>query len=115
MAATTTLTINADAAQAITEIEKLKTAITVPQKGWRTSEFWLTLLAPLAALATLIFHRDFSTFVPAAAVLASTAGVVAYTISRVLVKKAHLAAVLPASGVGTVPDSPAVAPSTGGV
>jgi hypothetical protein len=55
--------------------------------GWATSEFYVTAFSAVATLATLIWHKDFSGYVQAAALLASGIAGGWYSHSRTTLKK----------------------------
>ena len=58
------------------------------KQGTRTTEFWLSTVVPaLLAVATLVFHRDFSAYVPAVAIAVSAISAAAYAVSRANLKK----------------------------
>ncbi len=129
---TVTVAVKADTSQAVSEVEKLIEALgglMDPKTGYRTTEFWVTVLTHVAWVVAVVFHRDLSNYVPAAAVLAAAIATAVYSVSRGQVKSAHAGMVRAAMSAGTsgpasVPDPPpaasvvppvalAVAPTTG--
>lgn len=58
------------------------------RRGYKTTEFWFTTVAPvLLTAATFIWHRDFSGYVQAAALAATGISTAAYAISRAHLKR----------------------------
>ena len=67
----------------------------VTRRGYTTTEFY-AILAPFAlTILTMVFHRDFSGYVPAAGLIISGLGAAAYAVSRAGLKRpVDLAALL---------------------
>jgi hypothetical protein len=64
------------------------TASAPVRRGPFTTEFWASTVAPIVlTAATFIWHRDFSGYVQAAALLATGLSVAAYAISRAHLKR----------------------------
>lgn len=91
MTATTTVAIKADPTQALSAITKVKDALAglqAPKAGYKTTEFWVTTVAPIVlTVLTFLFHRDFSAYVPAVALVATCISTAAYAISRAHLKR----------------------------
>lgn len=67
-------------------------SIDPPKSGIYTSEFWVTLLAPLVPLVTFLIHRNIGPAVPEISALAAAVASAVYAVSRAVVKSNHLAA-----------------------
>jgi len=83
-----------------------------PEPGFRTTEFWVTILTLLLPLATLIWHQDFSSQIQSLAVVAAGLASAIYAVARSVRKastdKSRAAAVAAVSQVTTpVPAAPA--------
>jgi hypothetical protein len=67
----------------------MTTPITEPIKsGWKTSEFWVATLGSQGlAVAALVFHRDLSGYVPAAALAAAGIAAAVYAAGRAHLKR----------------------------
>lgn len=74
--------------------------------GILTSELWLTVLTHVAWVIAFVFHRDFSSYVPAAAVGAAAVATLVYAIGR-----AHLK--LPRTKADVILDEQRLAPVLG--
>jgi hypothetical protein len=58
------------------------------RRGYKTTEFWATTVAPIVLTAlTFLYHRDFSGYVQAAAIIATGVSTAAYAISRAHLKR----------------------------
>ena len=62
-------------------------------KGFRTTEFYVVMLTWLLPLATLIWHRDFSSLAVPLSTLAAGVANAAYAISRAVTKNGRAKAV----------------------
>lgn len=58
-----------------------------PKIGLKTSELYVTLAPAVLTVMTLIFHRDFSGYVQAAALVATGLSAAAYAVSRAHLKR----------------------------
>jgi hypothetical protein len=93
---------------AASDIEGLIGAITKEGLGgFRTTEFYVVILTWLLPLATLIWHRDFSSLAVPLSALAAGIANAAYAISRAMTKSGRAKAVAaittnPAGAVGSV-------------
>ena len=57
-----------------------------PEPGFRTTEFWVTILTLLMPLATLIWHQDFSSQIQSLAIVAAGLASAFYAAARSLRK-----------------------------
>lgn len=93
MAGAPTIQITADTSQAVAALKKVGEAVAAiqapkPKAGLRTSEFWATSVVPaLLAVATLVWHRDFSGYVQAAALVAAGVSSAVYAVGRAHLKR----------------------------
>jgi hypothetical protein len=113
---TEVLTVAGDAAaprseaggSAVSDIEQLVGALSKEGfGGFRTTEFYVVILTWLLPLATLIWHRDFSSLAVPLSTLAAGIANAAYAISRAMTKSGRAQAVAaittnPAGAVASV-------------
>jgi hypothetical protein len=82
------------AAPAVSDIEGLIAALSKESLGgFRTTEFYVVILTWLLPLATLIWHRDFSSLAVPLSTLAAGIANAAYAISRAMTKSGRAKAV----------------------
>lgn len=93
MTATPSITVRVNAEGAAAALQQVADAVSAinappPKGGLRTTEFWATAVAPmLLALATFIWHRDFSGYVQAAALAAAGISTAIYSLGRAHLKR----------------------------
>jgi hypothetical protein len=68
------------------------------RRGYRTTEFWLTIAIWILPILMLIFHKNLSSLAVPLATLAAGIANSAYTISRALIKNGHANAVTSTTG-----------------
>lgn len=79
---------------AVSDIEQLIGALSKESLGgFRTTEFYVVILTWLLPLATLIWHRDFSSLAVPLSTLAAGIANAAYAISRAMTKSGRAKAV----------------------
>jgi hypothetical protein len=86
------------------DVEQLAEALSKENfKGFRTTEFYVVILTWLLPLATLIWHRDFSSLAVPLSTLAAGIANAAYAISRAVTKsgRAKAIATIVANPAGT--------------
>ena len=90
---------------AVSDIEQLIGALSKESLGgFRTTEFYVVILTWLLPLATLIWHRDFSSLAVPLSTLAAGIANAAYAISRAMTKRgrANAVAAIAANPAGAI-------------
>jgi len=90
---------------AVSDIEQLVGALSKESLGgFRTTEFYVVILTWLLPLATLIWHRDFSSLAVPLSTLAAGIANAAYAISRAMTKsgRANAIAAIAANPAGAI-------------
>ena len=93
---------------AVYDVEQLVEALSKENfKGFRTTEFYVVILTWLLPLATLIWHRDFSSLAVPLSTLAAGIANAAYAISRAVTKSGR------AKAIATIAANPSGAIASG--
>jgi len=93
---------------AVYDVEQLVEALSKENfKGFRTTEFYVVILTWLLPLATLIWHRDFSSLAVPLSTLAAGIANAAYAISRAVTKSGR------AKAIATITANPSGAIASG--
>jgi hypothetical protein len=101
-------------APAVSDIEQVIGALSKEGfGGFRTTEFYVVILTWLLPLATLIWHRDFSSLAVPLSTLAAGIANAAYAISRAMTKsgRANAVAAIAANPAGSLASGAAQAAS----
>jgi hypothetical protein len=99
---------------AVDEVEQLVEALSKENfKGLRTTEFYVVILTWLLPVATLIWHRDFSSLAVPLSTLAAGIANAAYAISRAMTKsgRARAIAAITANPAGAIASGASTAES----